>query len=132
MRVFHLFHFSVQGKIFSLESFYFKLRKCELFVFLFQCSWPQLKENIPENGLKVAFLADIHLLGIRKGHWFDKLRRWYKSNIFQVLFRVLKLILMRVFYFREWQMHRSFQTMMVLHEPDIVFILGKKLYKRII
>ncbi|XP_015115341.1 metallophosphoesterase 1 isoform X2 [Diachasma alloeum] len=45
------------------------------------------------------FIADTHLLGFRKGHWFDKLRR-------------------------EWQMYRTFQTAMVLHKPDVVFVLG--------
>ncbi|XP_066594537.1 metallophosphoesterase 1 isoform X2 [Prorops nasuta] len=45
------------------------------------------------------FIADTHLLGAKKGHWFDKLRR-------------------------EWQMHRTFQTMMTLRKPDLVFILG--------
>ncbi|XP_042911819.1 metallophosphoesterase 1 isoform X2 [Parasteatoda tepidariorum] len=44
-------------------------------------------------------LADIHLLGPRFGHWFDKLRR-------------------------EWQMYRTFQTAMSLHNPQAVFILG--------
>lgn len=44
-------------------------------------------------------LADTHLLGPFKGNWFDKLRR-------------------------EWQMFRAFQTAIVLHQPDVVFILG--------
>lgn len=44
-------------------------------------------------------LADTHLLGPFKGHWFDKLRR-------------------------EWQMRRSFQSAVWLHQPDVVFILG--------
>ena len=44
-------------------------------------------------------LADTHLLGPFKGHWFDKLRR-------------------------EWQMRRAFQTAIWLHQPDVVFILG--------
>lgn len=44
-------------------------------------------------------LADTHLLGLRRGHWFDKLRR-------------------------EWQMHRAFQTAMALHKPELVFVLG--------
>lgn len=26
---------------------------------------------------------------------------------------------------REWQMERSFQTAMMIHSPDVVFILGK-------
>lgn len=44
-------------------------------------------------------LADTHLLGPRKGHWFDKMRR-------------------------EWQMYRSFQSSVYIHEPDVAFILG--------
>lgn len=44
-------------------------------------------------------LADTHLLGPFKGHWFDKLRR-------------------------EWQMRRTFQTAISMHQPDVVFILG--------
>lgn len=44
-------------------------------------------------------IADTHLLGSRRGHWFDKLRR-------------------------EWQMHRAFQTAMALHKPELVFVLG--------
>lgn len=44
-------------------------------------------------------LADTHLLGPFKGHWFDKLRR-------------------------EWQMRRAFQSAIWLHQPDVVFILG--------
>lgn len=44
-------------------------------------------------------IADTHLLGSRKGHWFDKLRR-------------------------EWQMYRAFQTAIQLHNPDVVFVLG--------
>lgn len=44
-------------------------------------------------------LADTHLLGPFRGHWFDRLRR-------------------------EWQMRRSFQTTVWLHRPDVVFILG--------
>lgn len=44
-------------------------------------------------------LADTHMLGPFKGHWFDKLRR-------------------------EWQMHRAFQTAITLFNPEIVFMLG--------
>lgn len=72
-----------------------------------KCEYPRLdktKEDPSvvysnEEPVKVMVLADTHLLGSRNGHWFDKLRR-------------------------EWQMHRSFQTAMHLHKPDIVFILG--------
>ncbi|XP_057331064.1 metallophosphoesterase 1 [Microplitis mediator] len=79
------------------------------YVVLAQCSWPDLdvskadptiKPSRPdEKPVKIIFIADTHLLGSINGHWFDKLRR-------------------------EWQMHRTFQTSMVLHKPDIVFFLG--------
>ncbi|XP_070198689.1 metallophosphoesterase 1-like [Littorina saxatilis] len=75
------------------------------FVVLLQCTWPRLQASgtvglgsDPED-LKVMFLADTHLLGFREGNWFDKLRR-------------------------EWQMKRAFQTSMLLHHPDVVFVLG--------
>lgn len=49
--------------------------------------------------MRALLLADTHLLGPFKGHWFDKLRR-------------------------EWQMRRTFQTAVSLHQPEVVFILG--------
>ncbi|KAL8616292.1 hypothetical protein ACOMHN_056235 [Nucella lapillus] len=75
------------------------------FVVLLQCTWPQLHTLSPTDrgsdlvDTKVMLLADTHLLGIREGHWFDKLRR-------------------------EWQMKRAFQTSMLLHRPHVVFVLG--------
>nr|XP_023016112.1 metallophosphoesterase 1 isoform X1 [Leptinotarsa decemlineata] len=83
---------------------------CEFLVFYivqFSCSWPELSkdnedksiEGSYENPVKVMVISDTHLLGSRKGHWFDKLRR-------------------------EWQMYRAFQTAMTLHSPDLVFVLG--------
>ncbi|GAB0096340.1 Metallophosphoesterase 1 homolog [Sergentomyia squamirostris] len=64
-----------------------------------QCSWPQNLENDENQPIKVMLLADTHLLGPNRGHWFDKLRR-------------------------EWQMHRSFQTAVNLFSPEVIFILG--------
>ncbi|XP_022914166.1 metallophosphoesterase 1 [Onthophagus taurus] len=72
-----------------------------------QCSWPELDKNTEEvkikptkeEPVKAIIIADTHLLGSRNGHWFDKLRR-------------------------EWQMYRAFQTAMILHKPDLVFVLG--------
>ncbi|XP_073957199.1 metallophosphoesterase 1 homolog isoform X2 [Choristoneura fumiferana] len=63
------------------------------------CTWPEL--NIPRSRteLRALIIADTHLLGSRKGHWLDKWRR-------------------------EWQMHRAFQSIMTLHEPETVFVLG--------
>lgn len=60
-----------------------------------QCKWPA-KLEYP---VKAMLLADTHLLGPFKGHWYDKLRR-------------------------EWQMFRAFQASISLHQPDVVFILG--------
>lgn len=60
-----------------------------------QCEWPgQLQAPV-----RAMLIADTHLLGPYRGHWFDRLRR-------------------------EWQMHRTFQTAMSLFQPHIVFILG--------
>ncbi|XP_018574985.1 metallophosphoesterase 1 [Anoplophora glabripennis] len=83
---------------------------CEYLVFFIiqrNCEWPELNpENedptiaqTNEEPVKVMVIADTHLLGSRHGHWFDKLRR-------------------------EWQMHRAFQTAIILHKPDLVFVLG--------
>jgi len=77
---------------------------------LLQCQWPTLNvetndftvnydDGTVNSPLRVMVLADTHLLGIREGHWFDKLRR-------------------------EWQMERSFQAAMSLHDPEVVFVLG--------
>ena len=75
---------------------------------MFQCSWPKLDESaedssiVPkesEEPLKALLIADTHLLGPFRGHWFDKLRR-------------------------EWQMHRAFQTAVQLYKPEVIFILG--------
>ncbi|KAJ9585291.1 hypothetical protein L9F63_002921, partial [Diploptera punctata] len=84
---------------------------CEFLIYylvLLQCWWPELDPNKIDNTIhlrqdeqpvRALLLADTHLLGSRKGHWFDKLRR-------------------------EWQMYRAFQTAMTLHKPDVVFVLG--------
>ncbi|KAK6641142.1 hypothetical protein RUM44_012851 [Polyplax serrata] len=78
---------------------------CEFINYYFvigQCSWPKFKSENDEvnvNLVKALVLADTHLLGPYKGHWFDKLRR-------------------------EWQMYRAFQTAITIHQPEVVFILG--------
>lgn len=61
----------------------------------FQCHWPAKIDN----SVKAMLLADTHLIGPHRGHWFDRLRR-------------------------EWQMRRAFQSTIWLHQPDVVFILG--------
>ncbi|KAK3598876.1 hypothetical protein CHS0354_036178 [Potamilus streckersoni] len=83
---------------------------CEFFHYymvLLSCTWPTLQfatmdTTQPEGSeapLRAMFIADTHILGSKEGHWFDKLRR-------------------------EWQMERSFQASMSIHNPDVVFILG--------
>ncbi|XP_055713355.1 metallophosphoesterase 1 homolog [Phlebotomus papatasi] len=69
------------------------------YIVISQCSWPDIQKNDQNPPLKVMLLADTHLLGPYRGHWFDKLRR-------------------------EWQMYRSFQTAVELFRPEAVFILG--------
>ena len=76
---------------------------CEYLVYyivLWQCHWPELASNHDhEEVLRAFFIADTHLLGSKKGHWFDKLRR-------------------------EWQMHRGFVSASQLLSPEVVFFLG--------
>ncbi|CAG9814382.1 unnamed protein product [Phaedon cochleariae] len=85
---------------------FFLFLYCEFVIFYIvqlKCDWPELSpENGPqfdEDPVKVMVIADTHLLGSKRGHWFDKLRR-------------------------EWQMYRAFQTAMVIHKPELVFVLG--------
>lgn len=82
---------------------------CEFFIYyavIFQCNWPSVNsndKNVDENDdtkyVKVMLLADTHLLGRIKGHWFDKIRRHH-------------------------QMSRAFQTSIQLLAPDMIIILG--------
>ncbi|XP_003739778.1 metallophosphoesterase 1 [Galendromus occidentalis] len=85
---------------------------CEVVIYylvLLQCTWPLLDNASKDAGifsgrvndypLKVMMIADTHLLGPFKGHWFDKLRR-------------------------EWQMSRTYATAMTLHQPDVIVFLG--------
>ncbi|KAL3283526.1 hypothetical protein HHI36_006665 [Cryptolaemus montrouzieri] len=104
--------------IFGKPEFFLKLFCFSLVLFVYceylvyysiinRCEWPQLKkenedpkiEETNEKPVRIMVIADTHLLGPRKGHWFDKLRR-------------------------EWQMHRAFQTAVHLLQPELVFILG--------
>uniref|UniRef100_A0A914QGX8 Calcineurin-like phosphoesterase domain-containing protein n=1 Tax=Panagrolaimus davidi TaxID=227884 RepID=A0A914QGX8_9BILA len=76
----------------------------EYFIYHFvigRCSWPKMSttKNHESEYTNVMILADTHLLGVKNGHWFDKLRR-------------------------EWQMRRSFQTAISWLSPDAVFFLG--------
>ncbi|TKR92809.1 hypothetical protein L596_007388 [Steinernema carpocapsae] len=70
-------------------------------VVLTSCRWSEIApSNANSEEVTRAFvIADTHLLGIRKGHWFDKLRR-------------------------EWQMHRSFKSAVSILQPNAVFFLG--------
>ena len=73
---------------------------CEFFIYyviILKCWWPSLSGH--SLTVRAMVLADTHLLGRVKGHWFDKLRR-------------------------EWQMWRSFQTSVQLLSPNIVIVLG--------
>lgn len=78
---------------------------CEYFIYqiaMNKCSWPDKNNQRNSHAmkkLKTFFIADPHLLGPFRGHWFDKLRR-------------------------EWQMQRAFQASNNLLNPDVVFILG--------
>ncbi|CAL7935914.1 unnamed protein product [Xylocopa violacea] len=79
------------------------------YIILKQCYWPALDPNkvdvtIPppdpdEAPIRAMFISDTHLLGPKRGHWFDKLKR-------------------------EFQMYRAFQTLITLHRPELIFILG--------
>ncbi|XP_059160800.1 metallophosphoesterase 1-like isoform X2 [Physella acuta] len=101
-------HLIVNNKIFrSFLIFLCFFLYCEVFhyaVVMIQCTWPsvpyiQSSDAGYGTNIKVMFIADTHLLGFRQGHWFDKLRR-------------------------EWQMKQAFQTTMLIHKPDVVFVLG--------
>ncbi|XP_054917570.1 metallophosphoesterase 1 isoform X2 [Dermacentor andersoni] len=93
----------------KLTFIIFILIYCEVIIYyvvIGQCSWPHLKQtnvdSFAQDGmepLKMMLLSDTHLLGPKRGHWLDKLRR-------------------------EWQMHRTFQTALTLHRPDVVAFLG--------
>ncbi|KFD54496.1 hypothetical protein M514_04643 [Trichuris suis] len=67
------------------------------YVVIRQCSWPEAPKD--GNKLNSLIVADPHLLGVWRGHWFDKLRR-------------------------EWQMGVAFDTALKLHNPEVVFVLG--------
>lgn len=77
------------------------------YILILQCTWPELDPKNEdsevaksyEEPVRIMVIADTHLLGPKKGHWFDKLRR-------------------------EWQMQRAFQTSVNLLKPEVVFILG--------
>lgn len=86
--------------IFFCMGTVFTVLCCEYLIYhvvIMQCDWPELSSDAEH--LHVFMLADIHMLGPRKGHWLDKWRR-------------------------EWQMHQAYQTILTLHTPDVVFILG--------
>ncbi|KAE9418006.1 hypothetical protein Angca_007412, partial [Angiostrongylus cantonensis] len=63
----------------------------------FTCNW--LLHFSDSDRIHVFFIADTHILGVKNGHWFDKLRR-------------------------EWQMYRSYHSAVHLLSPDAVFFLG--------
>lgn len=74
------------------------------YVKLWNCQWPQTAKpsetkDTSDDTLRAMIIADTHLLGPIKGHWLDKL-------------------------YREWHMRRAFQAALLLHNPDVVFVLG--------
>lgn len=83
----------------------FSVGFCEFigdYIRLWNCQWPRehLKQDeYKSKALQAMIIADTHLLGPIRGHWLDKL-------------------------YREWHMRRAFQAAMLLHKPDVVFILG--------
>lgn len=70
------------------------------YIFAMRCSWPALSIKSGEaKVLKTFVLADPHLVGAYRGHYFDRIRR-------------------------DWQMTRAFEAATFLHAPDVVFMLG--------
>lgn len=58
-----------------------------------------LQQQQPDQSLRIALIADTHMLGPYRGHWLDKLRR-------------------------EWQMSTAYYFMQLLHQPNSTFFLG--------
>ncbi|XP_026757271.1 metallophosphoesterase 1 homolog [Galleria mellonella] len=98
----HKLFFNVSLRLFfGIICIYIYCEYIIYYVTQIQCGWPILNKP-PNDGIQPVYamvLADPHLLGSRNGHWLDKWRR-------------------------EWQMHRSFQTALTLHRPEVVFVLG--------
>lgn len=70
------------------------------YIAMWSCKWPELQQNVEDDEvLHAMVIADTHLIGPINGHWLDKL-------------------------YREWHMQRAFTAAIVLHHPDVVFILG--------
>ena len=62
---------------------------CEFLVYylvLWQCSYPTSSST---ESTRAMVLADTHLLGSRKGHWFDKLRREWQMHRWECFIRRL-------------------------------------------
>ena len=82
---------------------------CEFLVYylvLSQCSYPTSTSSSSES-TRAMVLADTHLLGSRKGHWFDKLRR-------------------------EWQMHRWVFYQKISNNAAFPAISGRSRQPRLI
>ncbi|XP_052759037.1 metallophosphoesterase 1 homolog [Galleria mellonella] len=81
----------------------FTIIYCEYLIYyivITQCGWQYLgKTQENSNLVKTLILTDTHLPGHRKSFWPDRWRRG-------------------------WQMHQSFKTIIKLHKPDLIFILG--------
>ena len=59
------------------------------YITMLKCQWPSLSRGLDINRdvrdgfLKVMVLSDVHLLGSREGHWFDKIRRLLCNELFK-------------------------------------------------
>lgn len=72
---------------------------CEFLVFLIyisRCDWPADPDGFR---VKTVALSDTHIFGLKRGHFFDKLKR-------------------------EWAMYICFQLAIRLFKPNSVFVLG--------
>lgn len=91
------------------------------YVVLFQCTWPQLNNDMFDrtlppkfHPLRVMVIADTHLLG-EHGHWFDRLRRYTK---FCLLFKVgVQFVLC------EWVLLNTTSAILQLFPAQFVFNL---------
>lgn len=68
-------------------------------IYIANCNWPTNGDLKDEFRLKTIALSDTHLFGLKRGNFFDKLKR-------------------------EWNMYIGFQFAIHLFQPNSVFFLG--------